>query len=187
MNARNGRKAPPPLDQEALERLALRYVERFATSRSKMAAYLARKLRERGWAGDGEADAGAIVERLAGLGYIDDAAFALSKSRSLSERGYGAGRVGLALRIAGIEEADAAAARHYAAEQAVEAALRFARKRRFGPFASERADPRQRERALAAMIRAGHGFGLSKRILGLAPGEDPAAAELCAENGEVPD
>jgi len=171
MDARNGRKARPPLDQDALERLALRYVGRFATTRAKLRTYLGRKLRERGWNGNREADVEGIVERFAGLGYVDDAAFALSKSRSLSARGYGAGRVGLALRAAGVGDADGAAARDLAAEQAVDAALRFARKRRIGPFAAEKiADPRQRERALSAMIRAGHAFALAKSILDLAPG-----------------
>jgi regulatory protein len=182
MDARNGRKARPPLDQDTLERFALRYVERFATTRAKLATYLTRKLRERGWTGEREADVEAVVERLAGLGYVDDAAFALSKSRSLSARGYGAGRIGLALRVAGVDEADGAAAKAHAVDQSVEAALRFARKRRIGPFAPEIADPKQRERALSAMIRAGHGFALAKSILDLAPGSQPDAAALFDES-----
>jgi regulatory protein len=36
------RRIPGPLDSAALDRLALRYVERFATTRAKLAAYLAR-------------------------------------------------------------------------------------------------------------------------------------------------
>jgi regulatory protein len=182
MDARNGRKGRPPLDQEALERLALRYVERFATTRSKLGAYLTRKLRERGWSGEREADVQAIVERIAGLGYVDDAAFALSKSRSLSAGGYGAGRVGLALRVAGVGDADGAAAKEHAAENAVDAALRFARKRRIGPFASERPDPKQRERALSAMIRAGHAFALAKSILDLPPGAELNSDDLFDES-----
>jgi regulatory protein len=182
MDARNGRKARPPLDQDALERLALRYVERFATTRSKLGAYLTRKLRERGWNGEREADVEAIAERLAGLGYVDDAAFALSKARSLSARGYGAGRVGLALRIAGVGEVDGAAAKELAAGQAADAALRFARKRRIGPFASERPDPKQRERALSAMIRAGHAFALAKSILDLSPGTELNPDDLFDES-----
>jgi regulatory protein len=181
MNARNGRKARPPLDAEGLQRLALRYVERFATTQSKLRTYLARKVRERGWAGEGEPDLDAIVEQLAGLSYIDDAAYALSKSRSLSSRGYGAARVRLALRVAGVGDADAALAKAHAAENAVEAALRFAEKRRIGPYASERPDPRQRERALAGMIRAGHAFGLCKSILDMAPGEKPDPARFFDE------
>lgn len=38
-----------PLDPARLERLALRYVERFATTRVKLTRYLERKVRERGW------------------------------------------------------------------------------------------------------------------------------------------
>jgi len=187
MNARNGRKARPPLDQDALERLALRYVERFATTRSKLGAYLARKLRERGWSGERDADVQAIVDRIAGLGYVDDAAFAMSKSRSLSARGYGAARVELALRIAGVADADGAAAKSHAADQAVDAALRFARKRRIGPFASETAEPKQRERALSAMIRAGHAFALAKSIVDMAPGSALNPEDLFDQGGGVID
>ena len=41
----------PPLDEAGLNELALAYVARYATSRAKLLAYLARKLRERGWGG----------------------------------------------------------------------------------------------------------------------------------------
>jgi regulatory protein len=183
MDARNGRRARPPLEQDALERLALRYVERFATTRSRLRTYLTRKVRERGWDGDREADVDGLVERFAGLGYVDDAAFALSKARSLSARGYGARRVGLALRVAGVGDADAVAAKDHAASEAVDAALRFARKRRIGPFAAEAADPRQRERSLAAMIRAGHAFALARSILDLAPGSQLNWDDLFDESG----
>ena len=65
------RRPVPALDRPALERLALRYVERFATTRGRLTDYLRRKIRERGW--DGEmADPAAIAERMAELGYIDD-------------------------------------------------------------------------------------------------------------------
>ena len=76
MQPRNDRRRPaPPLDAAALDRLALRYVERFATTRGKLADYLRRKVRERGWTGP-DADPQAIAERMAGLGYIDDRQFA---------------------------------------------------------------------------------------------------------------
>ena len=44
------RRVLQPLDEQGLNGLALRYVERFATTRAKLRAYLDRKLRERGWA-----------------------------------------------------------------------------------------------------------------------------------------
>ncbi len=79
------RRQAPPLDASALERLALRYVERFATSRAKLADYLRRKIRERGWDG-APADVDALSERMAVLGYIDDRAFAEARARSLARR-----------------------------------------------------------------------------------------------------
>jgi regulatory protein len=78
-----------------------------------------------------------------------------------------------ALKSAGIEEEHGAGARDHADAEAVSAALRFARRRRVGPFAeSAPRDPREKEKALAAMIRAGHGFDLSRAILALPPGSD---------------
>lgn len=172
MARRSDRRPRPPLDEDSLKELALAYVGRFATTKAKLASYLQRKLRERGWKGQGAADLESIVERLAGLGYVDDAAYALSKSRSLTARGYGVRRVGAALRAAGIEEEDGQAAREHAEAEAVESAMRFARKRRIGPFGDANHDPAQRERMLAAMVRAGHDFALAKAILTLPPGSD---------------
>src|SRR3954447_17197003 len=110
---RNSR-APVPLDARRLEEIALRYVGRYATSRAKLTAYLSRKVRERGWSGEREPDLDALVERFADLGYIDDAAYALSKSQALSNRGYGLRRLEQKLRLAGIEDGDAAEARSHA-------------------------------------------------------------------------
>ena len=163
----------PPLDEGRLNELALRYVGRFATTRAKLRSYLARKLCERGWDGAREPDVAAIAERFAAQGYVDDSSYALIKAQSLTGRGYGKRRVMDALKSAGIEEEHGAGARDHADAEAVSAALRFARRRRVGPFAeSAPRDPREKEKALAAMIRAGHGFDLSRAILALPPGSD---------------
>ena len=103
------RRPLPPLNSADLERYALRYVERYATTRAKLAAYLSRKLRERGWAGEKSPDPGALAERMAGLGYVDDRLYAESKAGAMARRGLGARRVREALRFAGVEEEDAAA------------------------------------------------------------------------------
>ena len=173
---KNGVKAPPkprrvapPLDAEQLRELALRYVGKYATTRAKLRQYLERKLRERGWAGNAEPDLERLADRFADLGLIDDAAFALAKSRSLSARGYGKRRLVDELRRAGVEEEDGSEAAAHADEAAVDAALRLAQRRRIGPFAGVSADPRQREKWIAAMVRAGHGFALAKAISSLPP------------------
>ena len=170
MAARNPRKPRPPLNASKLDELALHYVGRFATSRAKLLAYLRRKLRERGWDGDAEPELDGLADRLVRLGYIDDRAYAMSKARSLTLRGYGERRVGQALSLAGIDEDDGSEARVLAQADSVGAALRFARRRSFGPFAKTAPDPRERERALAAMVRAGHRFALARAIVDLEPG-----------------
>jgi regulatory protein len=178
MAARQPRKPRPPLNASKLDELALSYVGRFATSKAKLVIYLKRKLRERGWDGDGDPPLDGLTDRLVQLGYVDDRAYALSKARSLSGRGFGERRVRQALTMAGIAEEEAGDARELAEAEAVESALRFARRRSIGPYAAEAPDPRQRERAMAAMIRAGHGFALTRAIIELNPGESPDIESL---------
>ena len=171
------RKPRPPLDAEALERIALHYAGRYATTRAKLRSYLSRKVRERGWEGEASPPLDTLVERFAGLGYVDDRAFATARAASLGRRGYGARRVDAALAAAGIGEEDGAAAREQAREDAWSAALRFAERRRIGPFAQVLADPAAREKALAAMLRAGHPLDLARRLVRARPGEVPEPAD----------
>jgi regulatory protein len=164
--ARPGSRKPRPLlDHKRLEEMALRYVGKYATSRAKLVGYLARKVRERGWDGSGEPNLDALADRFCELGYVDDAAYALAKSRSLSSHGYGKHRLEQKLRISGIGEEDGAAAREHSEREAVDSAVLYAQRRRIGPFGDATADPNRRERALAAMIRAGHSFQLAKIIV----------------------
>jgi len=168
-----------PLDEAALRDLALSYVARFSTTAAKLETYLARKIRERGVAEDGEGrtselDVTGLVTGFVEAGYVDDDAYARARSRDLTARGYGGRRVEQALWAAGVEEGvradhapDEAQARH--------AAALLARKRRFGPFArpegAEDADGfegvsggdpderrKLREKQVAAMLRAGHSY-----------------------------
>ena len=171
-SARTPRRAPPPLDAAALERLALRYVERFATSRGKLADYLARKVRERGWDGV-PVDPREVAQRMADAGYVDDRSFAEQKGAALARRGYGARRVAETLRAAGLEEEDRAPVVEEARIAALDSALRLARRKRIGPFATQRPDPRERERHLAALLRAGHDSTTARRVVDSAPGEIP--------------
>ena len=174
-----------PLDAARLEELALAYVARFATSAGKLEAYLNRKLRERGFEGSDEGcddgvsvpDPSAIVQKFVERGYVDDRGYASAKSSDLLQRGYGPRRVDQALMQAGINE-------HLRSDLSAgeadrrSAAVRMARKRRFGPF-----DPvtalddeggrgleahKRREKQLAALVRAGHEFGDARFVLGAA-------------------
>jgi regulatory protein len=164
---------PRPLGPESLSELAIHYVARFATSRAKLRQYLHRKLKERGWESVDEPDVEGLVQRLAGQGFVDDRAFAEAKAGSLLRRGYGGRRIGAALTQAGIGEADREGAEQAVEVQAFAAALRFAERRRIGPWARGTTEREERAKALAAMLRAGHGFDLSRRIVEAAPGDVP--------------
>ena len=157
------KRTPRPLDTARLDELALAYVARFAASGAKLESYLKRKLRERGWAGEGEPPVAAIVERFVGAGYIDDAAFARMKAGSLRRRGYGERRVGQALGAAGIAPELREEVRSSLAEQRRAAAV-LARRRRFGPW-GEAVERAAREKQLAAMLRAGHPQDIARTIV----------------------
>jgi regulatory protein len=138
-----------------------------------LSAYLIRKIGERGWAEETEPPILALVERFAELGYIDDQAFASARAAALQRRGYGERRIGQALRAAGIAEEDGAPAKAAAEDGAWAAALRFAERKRIGPYATEPLDRPARRRAFAAMARAGHQMDTIRRVLDALPGEIP--------------
>jgi regulatory protein len=169
------RRPIPPLDVAKLERLALRYVERFATTRGKLADYLRRKIRERGWEGEA-ADPDALAGRMAELGYVDDRAYAEARATALGRRGLGARRVAGELRAARIGDEDAQAVAPGIEARAVAAALTFARRKRLGPYGPVIVERAAREKQLGAMLRAGHALDLARRIVNA-----PAGTELDEE------
>jgi regulatory protein len=172
---------PKPLDAARLEALALHYAARFSTTQAKLEDYLRRKLRERGWAGEGPPPVAAIAARFVEAGYVDDAAYARAKTGSLLRRGYGMRRVGQALSAAGIGEEDRAEVKPGEAKQR-HAALALARKRRFGPFGANAPDRPMREKQLSAMLRAGHPLDSAREMINAATIE--AAEQWAAQADE---
>lgn len=168
---RKGKRARKtrPLDETSLRDLALSYVARFSTTGAKLEAYLARKLRERGVAEDVDGRANdlnvpALVARLVELGYVDDELYARSKSRDLTQRGYGARRVEEALWAAGVDE-EVRSDNAPSEAESRRAVQSLAKKRRFGPYGLARFEGldreqtrKLREKQVAAMLRAGHSF-----------------------------
>ena len=158
------RQPPPPLTAQKLDELALAYVARFATSAKKVEQYLVRKLRERGWDGEGSPDPRSIVDRFVELGYIDDAVWAKAKSGGLLRRGYGQRRVDQTLQVAGIEESIRIDVRAGEAGER-RAAVTLATRRRFGPWGDGASDRDKRQKQFAAMLRAGHGFDAARAVI----------------------
>ncbi len=166
--------------------LALHYAARFATTGARVEAYLGRKIRERGLAEDGTEDGRgrteavdipALVARLVELGYVDDDAYARSRARDLGARGFGGRRVEQVLWAAGVDEG--LRQTHAPGEAASRrAAALMAQKKRLGPWSTSAraADPialrKAHEKAVAALLRAGHQYAHVRFILGAARAED---------------
>ena len=158
-----------------LRDLALHYVGRYATSRKKLSDYLLRKLRERGWESENAADIQGLINDFVRLGYIDDAAFAAARARTLTARGLGQRRVNEDLRTKGISEMDAQDALDETVAQKWDTADRFARRKRIGPYATEPASDEQKRKQFAAFLRAGHGFDTARKFVNASPGEEVEA------------
>lgn len=176
-----------PLDAAKLDELALAYVARFATSKGKLARYLSRKVRESKWidAQDSNEALAAAVAKMERLGYLDDRHYAQMKSGAMMRRGLGPQRVRAQLRFDGVDEADSDAAMTISDEERLMAAVRFARRKRLGPFAAEGLDEGlddrgRREKQVAAFLRAGHDMGLARRILAMAPMDMPQPEDVVA-------
>jgi regulatory protein len=188
-------RVKPPLGEAQLRDLALHYAARFATTAARVEGYLSRKIKERGLAEDAdgrtvEVDVPAIVARLVELGYVDDDAYARMRARDLGGRGYGARRVDETLRHAGVGEG--LRRRHAPGEAAGRrAAALMAAKRRLGPFGAQAGDAdllaarKAHEKAVAAMLRAGHQYEHVKFILAAGSAHDVEewVAEAADEEG----
>jgi regulatory protein len=165
-----------PLDKETLEALALFYAGRYATSRAKLIAYLARKLRERGWTGEDEPPVSVIADRMVALRYVDDAAYAAMTSGAMQRRGLGARRIAQKLIIDGIDEEIRSEASPDDAERWA-AAERLARRKRIGPFSEARPDRPLREKQIATFLRAGHDMAMARKWVDAPPGDAPPAPD----------
>ena len=185
------RRPPPdrskrPLGAARLDELALAYVARFATSRAKLTRYLSRKIRESDWSDDVDPVAAceAVADRMERLQFLDDRQYAVMRAGAMTRRGLGVRRVKAQLYVDGIAPADSGEAIETAEGAAVAAAVGFARRRRFGPFAMRPIDdPKLRERQVAAFLRAGHSLAVVRRILAIVPGDAAALAALDDEAG----
>ncbi|MBB4952389.1 regulatory protein [Agrobacterium vitis] len=96
------------------------------------------------------------------MGAIDDEAYAGIKSQSASRSGKSRRAIAQTLTRKGIEKELVAAALEEVDD--LPAAVRFARKRGYGPFRRKEADQRQMAREFSAFARNGFGFSLAQRV-----------------------
>ncbi|MDF1792749.1 MAG: regulatory protein RecX [Thalassobaculaceae bacterium] len=170
-------KTRGPLTKAYLERAALHYLERYASSVEGLRRVLMRRVdkaarEERCDPGEAAPWVDEVVARYAASGLVDDRSFAEGRAASLRRRGESARRISMKLREKGVdgdlidsvlEEEDGPDGR--AAELA--AACRFARRRRLGPLRDPGDRPDRRDRDMAALARAGFSLDIAREVLDL--------------------
>lgn len=161
------RKRRPPLDAEQLRALALAYVGRYATSCARLATYLNRKIGERGWVDESIPPVAELVTQFSSLGYVDDEAFAKTRGESLLRRGYGPNRLKISLRVSGIGTDIIDRTTNVDDDDAFAVAMIFAKRKRIGPYAKDPTSPDIRQKMIASLLRAGHSYDVSRKILAL--------------------
>jgi regulatory protein len=168
------------IGSDLLEKWALGYLERFATSAENLRRVLRRRVRRRTSDNESVQRAGALidelVERYRASGLIDDAAYAAARARGRLGRGEPLRRIAAGLAAKGVDAEDRAAAldalRETAPDPDLAAACAFARRRRLGPY---RRGPADRNRDLGSFARAGFGRREAEAVLGCADPEAVAA------------
>lgn len=168
---------------ELLERWALHYLGRYASSAENLRRVLTRRVRRR--APEAVPQAAGLIEALVlryrESGLLDDAAYAAARVQSLHRRGYSMRAMRARLAAKGVPAADLSDAvsglRAAASDPDLGAACAFARRRRLGPFRRTAADP---ARELGAFARAGFSRRVAEALLACT---DVAALEALAREG----
>ena len=162
---------------------ALNYLGRYNASQQRLREVLVRFAKRKLDAHDAD-EVTVARERVIGdcvrLGYVDDAAFALSQARGKRR----AGHSGIAIRLAlgqhalddEITDDALAEADEGVSDGELAAALRHASRRRLGPYArTPITEPKDRQRQLASFARAGFSLAMARQVMDLDSAEDADA------------
>ncbi|MBP5858195.1 RecX family transcriptional regulator [Marivibrio halodurans] len=187
---RPGRGTPRPATPERLEKAAYHYLERFATSAENLRRVLMRRVDRSALLHDTDRAEGAravdrIIARFQEVGLLDDTAYAQARAASLHRQGKGVRAIRRTLMQKGVETAEIDTALSTLAEDiALEtgadpgageradhrttdmaAAIRYARRRRIGPYRAAEMREASRARDLAALGRQGFDYETARRVV----------------------
>ena len=184
-------RRPRKVSQTLISYTAQRYLSRYMATEMRLRQVLSRKINKRLWEREqqlslssevieAERDAAqtlidAEVQRLIEQGQVNDHRSATTWMRNYLNQGKSALQMRQALIRKGlsrevIETVMAEVIQSQSGDVALRSALTYARRRRFGPYRRMLTEPeverRQRfQRQLASMMRAGHAYAVSRRIL----------------------
>ncbi|MGC6519316.1 MAG: regulatory protein RecX [Candidatus Puniceispirillaceae bacterium] len=175
-----------PRAEQRLMNKAVHYLGRYTSSRQRLREVLqrfARRKLEHFEPSEISRAIDAVITDCVRLGYVDDAAFAMTRARTKRRGGRSALAIRRSLAEHDIEDSlvDAAldAADETSADGELAAALRHAARRRIGPYARVTPDDVMKRRHLASLARAGFSFDIARQVMGC---EDAADADALADS-----
>lgn len=172
------RKPPRKVTPAYLQRAAMSYLERYASSAENLRRVLRRKVDKRcRLRGEDPTEFHEMIDEVVAKslrsGLIDDARYAEARVATLRRRGGSARAIQAKLSAKGINRSTIAAALEGEEGDEQEAARAFARRRRLGPFRPGERAP-YRDKDLAAMARAGFRFDVARDVIDAESTEDEA-------------
>lgn len=180
-------KTPRKVTAASLERAALHYLERYASSAANLRRVLMRRVLRSAEAhgtdpADGNALVDALVARYRKAGLLDDAAYARMRAESLHRRGASRRMTSMKLAAKGVGAEEIgqalAALEATAPEPDLAAACNYARRRRLGPWRKNGREE-SRDRDIAALGRQGFSYDVARTVVD-APDADALEAEAAA-------
>ncbi|MBI5120200.1 MAG: regulatory protein RecX [Rhodospirillales bacterium] len=168
-------KQPRKATPKSLENAAIHYLERFSSSRANLKRVLMNRVARSAKAHGTDPNEGlawieALMDKLEGLGYLDDKAYAETKAESMNRRGKPSNQVRWALRMKGVDQDTTEAAMTKLSEELEgdadrAAALAYARKKRLGPYRPAEAREAHKTKDIQILARAGFGWDLAREIV----------------------
>lgn len=159
------------ITQSYLENSAAYYLQRFAASTSRFRLVMKRKidLSCRDHPEQNKEQCYALLDQLVikfqELGYLNDSSYSKGLYYSLSQRGYSRQKIQFHMMSKGLAE-DMITEVMGETDQKFEVtqALRYAKRKKIGPFAIREQDT---QKSLASLARSGFGYDVSTKILGM--------------------
>jgi regulatory protein len=169
-----GRKKPKKITQSYLHNAGLYYLQRFASSRQNFITVMDRKIRKSCHVHTDQnyESCKAMLETLADTfersGLLNDDLYINGMIQSLRRRGYSRSGILQKLTVKGITR-DVALTKlqqndNDGIDEEWEAALKFARKRKLGPYATK-TDENSTKKFFASLARAGYSYDTARKIL----------------------
>jgi regulatory protein len=164
------KKPPRKVTPAYLQRAALAYLERYASSAENLRRVLKRKVDKRcRLRGEDPAEFQEMIDEVVAkslrIGLIDDTRYAQARVATLRRRGGSARAIQAKLSAKGVDRATIAEALDNEEEGDEEQAARaFARRRKLGPYRPGERAP-YRDKDLAALARAGFRFDVARGVI----------------------